>query len=144
MLEWLEIGLAGLFIGSFLAATILPFSSEAILAACLMTGFDPLACLITASLGNTLGGMTSYYLGYLGDWNKIGRWLRIKEGQIERWDKLIKRHGAYVGLMCWLPFVGDMIALALGVFRVSAPRTLFWMLLGKTARYAVLTFLLTR
>jgi membrane protein YqaA with SNARE-associated domain len=142
MIEWFEIGLLGLFLASFLAATVLPFSSEAMLAATLLAGFDPLSCLIAASVGNTLGGMSSYLLGYLGDWRRIGKWLRTPEEKVLRWEKLVKRYGAFTALLCWLPFIGDVIAIALGIFRVKAAPTSFWMLVGKTARYALLVYMI--
>ena len=66
MEEYLTYGYYGLFSISFLAATILPVSSEIIFIALLTSNLNPLLLLLSASLGNWIGGMTNYYLGYLG------------------------------------------------------------------------------
>lgn len=136
-MDWIELGLIGLFIATFLAATIVPFSSEAVLAGVLMAGFDPVSCLIVATLGNTLGGMSSFGLGYLGDWRWIKRYLRVDEKSVVKWKQLVDRFGAYTALLCWLPFVGDVIAIALGLFKANIMRVLLWITIGKMARYAV-------
>ncbi len=138
---WIELGLIGLFIATFLAATILPFSSEAVLAGVLMAGLDPVSCLIVATLGNTLGGMSSFGLGYLGDWRWIKRYLRVDEKSVVKWKQLVDRFGAYTALLCWLPFVGDVIAIALGLFKANIVRVLLWMTIGKMARYAVVIWI---
>ena len=81
-MEWLELGYFGLFLATFLAATVVPFSSEAILAAMLYANFDPVACLIVASAGNTLGCVSSYLLGYWGSWSILHKWFRVDEIKI--------------------------------------------------------------
>lgn len=142
-IEWFELGLTGLFLATFLAATVLPFSSEAMLIGVIMAGFDPVSCLITASAGNTLGGMSSYFLGYLGNWNRLSSWLKVKQDDVLKWQSLISKYGSYAALLCWLPFVGDIIAIALGIFRTKTINTFFWMSMGKTIRYAILIYLIT-
>ena len=70
-----EFGYLGLFLSAFLAATILPVASEVFLLAMLKLGFDPILCLILATLGNSLGAILNYFIGYIGNpkWlNKIG------------------------------------------------------------------------
>ncbi|MCC6542380.1 MAG: DedA family protein [Flavobacteriales bacterium] len=135
---WAEWGLVGLFLAAFLAATILPFSSEAVLLALAAAGGQPMPLFLVATLGNTLGGLTNY---------GIGRWLpteRIVQRygadtlRAERWRAYIQRHGAWAALLCWLPVVGDPLALALGLARTAMLPTAILMMLGKGARYAVL------
>jgi len=63
-----NLGLAGLFIGTFLAATIIPFSSDALYIAVLLATKEPVACLLLGTLGNWLGGVTTYWLGRLAKW----------------------------------------------------------------------------
>lgn len=137
-MDWIELGYPGLFLATFLAATVLPFSSEVMFTAMLLGPFDPLLCLVIASAGNWLGGMTSYFLGRLGNWQKLKKWLRVSEGQVLRWKNQIDRFGPYTALACWLPFVGDIIAIALGFFRVKAVPVALFMFIGKAARYAVI------
>lgn len=134
----MDFGYLGLFLATFLAATVIPFSSEAVLAAMLLSGFNPLACLTVASLGNTLGGLSSYGFGYLGDWSKITKWLGAKPEKVKRWKTQVDRYGSYTAILCWLPFVGDVIAIALGLFKTPFWHVTFFMSLGKTARYAVI------
>ena len=70
LIEW---GLPGLFISALLAGSIVPFSSELVLVALVKLGLPPIACLISATLGNTVGGMTCYYMGRLGKISWIER-----------------------------------------------------------------------
>lgn len=71
-----ELGLAGLFIGAFLAATILPFSSDALYVGALLAGLPPVAVLLTGTLGNWLGGVTTYFLGRLANGNGLSAYLK--------------------------------------------------------------------
>lgn len=130
-------GYLGLFIGSFLSATIIPFASEGVLAYLLYEGFNPVICLVLATFGNTLGGLTGYYLGFLGKWKLLQRWFGIKEHQVDRFMLSVQKYGSLLAFLCWLPFIGDFIAVALGLGRASFWRTTFFMALGKGLRYAV-------
>lgn len=134
---WLELGLAGLFLASFLAATVVPFSSEAVLAAATLGPWPTWELLLVASLGNTLGGMSSYAIGRLGDLERIARWLRTDPAKALRWQQRIQHHGAWAALLTWLPVVGDVIAIALGLARARTLPVAFLMFLGKAARYWV-------
>ncbi|WP_089941790.1 YqaA family protein [Candidatus Entotheonella palauensis] len=130
---------AGLFASSFLAATLLPFSSEALLVALLLTEHSPMYCVITATLGNGLGGMSSYGLGYLGNMAWIERYLRIEAERIERARTHIARFGSLLAFLSWLPVVGDVIAVALGFFKVRPVGVAIYMFAGKALRYILIT-----
>ena len=69
LIDW---GYAGLFISALLAGSIIPFSSELVMLALVKVGLNPAICVLAATLGNTMGGMTCYYMGHLGktDWMK--------------------------------------------------------------------------
>lgn len=140
-MEWLDLGLWGLFLATFLAATVLPFSSEAMLVGALAVGYEPFTCLLIATIGNTLGGITSYGFGYLGDWHKLSKWLRAKPNSVLKWKRLIDKYGSFSGLLCWLPFIGDVIAIALGLFKSPPIATFCWMFTGKCLRYASVIWL---
>ena len=127
---------------SFLAATVLPFSSEAVLAAMAFGTWSTLSLWTAASLGNTLGGMTSYGLGRLGDMDRIARWLRTDPGKVRHWRSRIGQYGAYAALLTWIPVIGDPIAIALGLGRAPIGPVLVLMFLGKAARYAVILALI--
>jgi membrane protein YqaA with SNARE-associated domain len=118
-------GLAGLFVSSFLAATVLPGGSEfALFAVVRAYPGEAHAALLLATLGNTLGGMSTYFLGRL---------LRAPG----RPDKLawVQRFGSPILLLSWVPLVGDALCLAAGWLRIHWLWSLTWMALGKGARY---------
>lgn len=136
-LDWLELGYWGLFLGCFLAATIVPFSSEIILTALLIAGGDPWACFVVATLGNWLGGTTNYALGRWAGNEWLVRWLKIKEHKIA-WAKVkIDRYGYWIAFFSWLPFVGDLLCVAIGMFRLPFLPVLLFMLIGKALRFGV-------
>jgi len=99
-MEWIELGFLGLFAATFLAATVVPFSSEAVLAGLILADFDPTSCLIVATLGNTLGGLTSFGLGYLGNWRWINRYLKVEESSVNKWKQTVDKFGSYTALLC--------------------------------------------
>ncbi len=136
MLEFLQsIGLPGLFIGSFLAATVIPFSSEILLGGVLLAGVNPVGAFFAATFGNWFGGITSYYLGRLGKWDIIERWFRVKEESLIKQRARIERYGSYIAFFTWLPFIGDMLAIGLGFYRVDVVKSIVFMLLGRAARF---------
>ncbi|MFI3292522.1 MAG: YqaA family protein [Rikenellaceae bacterium] len=132
LVEW---GYIGLFIGAFIAATILPFSSDVMLVGLLATGSDPIMAITSATLGNWLGGLTSYYIGYLGKWEWIEKYLKVKHETLEAQSSKVKRYGALLALMTWLPIVGDVMAVALGFYRVKPVASAIYMLIGKGVRF---------
>ena len=133
MLEF-EIGYVGLFVTCFLAATILPITSELFLGSMLAYGYDLTTCLIIATIGNTLGGWLNYLIGMAGNPNWLKK-IGVKQEQISRWEEKIKRYGSLLALFSWLPFVGDVIAVALGFFRVNWLVSFAYILIGKFLRY---------
>lgn len=136
LIEW---GYIGLLVGSFLAATILPFSSELILATLLLNGFDPFYCLIIASAGNSLGGLTNYGIGRLGN----PKWmlkLGMTEVKLNRFQNASFKYGHWLAFFAWLPIVGDPLSIALGYFRAKIIPFILIMSLGKTLRYAVIIY----
>ena len=143
MEEWITIGWLGLFLASFLAATILPFSSEVILGGMIVGGYDPFMCFLLASSGNWLGGLTSYWLGYLGKWQWLEKWFSVTKQQVEKWKKRFNKWGAYLALLCWLPIIGDILAIVLGFGKVNFLKAALLMLVGKSIRYLVIIQLLT-
>ena len=80
LIEW---GLPGLFISALLAGSIVPFSSELVLVALVKLGLPPIACLISATLGNTVGGMTCYYMGRLGKISWIEKYFKVKKEKVD-------------------------------------------------------------
>jgi membrane protein YqaA with SNARE-associated domain len=139
---WLDLGLWGLFLAAFLAATVLPFSSEAVLVAMALGPWSSVALWAVASAGNWLGGMSSYGLGRLGDLERIARWLRTDPVKAQRWQQRIQRYGSWAALLCWVPVIGDPIAIALGLGKAPVWPVGVLMFVGKSVRYAVVLALL--
>jgi membrane protein YqaA with SNARE-associated domain len=121
-----------LFAASFLAATLVPLPSEAALFAYLQLNPDRAALAVAvATLGNTAGGMTSYLIGRLVPQRKLN--LRAIE-----W---LRRYGAPVTVLAWLPIIGDALCLAAGWLRIHWGAALAFMAAGRLARYAVVAAL---
>lgn len=137
----LDMGYAALFLASFLAATIVPFSSEAILTGTIVAGYDPIISLLVATLGNWLGGLTSYYIGYLGKIEWIEKYLRIPHHKTEKFKQRIHGKETWIALLAWLPAVGDLIAVVLGLVKAPFLHVSIGMLIGKLARYSVWGYL---
>lgn len=142
MLDFLvEYGYYGLFLVAFLAATVLPFSSEFAFGGCLAAGLDPTWCVVSATAGNFLGGMTSYYLGYLGKIEWVEKYFKVKREKIEKTQRWLNNKGAYMAFFSFVPFIGDMIPLALGFMRASVTKTTVSLFLGKLVRFIVMAYL---
>lgn len=134
-MDFTELGYWGMFLAAFLAATILPFGSEPVLLALLYANLNPVWLLVAATLGNTLGGYTSYGLGYLGKWHWLKKWFGLNQKQITKAQNTIERFGVWSALLCWVPIIGDPIAIILGFFRISFWKVALLMAIGKLARY---------
>jgi len=131
-MAWLNIsaeaGLWGLFASSFLAATILPGGSEALLFALLKLHPETLwPALGLATLGNTLGGMTSY---------ACGRWLpRWRKFENSGAREQVRRWGSPILLLAWAPLVGDALCIGAGWLRLDGRACAAFMAIGKFVRY---------
>ena len=133
--EW---GYIGLFLSALLAGSILPFSSELVLTVLVQMGADPIVCLISASVGNTLGGLICYWLGYLGNMQWIERWLKIDYTKMERVDRFVRKYGAWMGVFGVLPWGGEVIIVLLGLMRANVYLTTATMFVGKFVRYLLM------
>ena len=130
-----DYGLWGLFMGSLLAATVVPFSADVLLVGMLIAGsHPPLPVLAVATLGNWLGGITSYGVGRAGKWEWIEK-LRVSRESLVKQKARVDQYGAPIALLSWLPFVGDVFAVALGFYRVKFVPSAIYMLIGKAARF---------
>jgi len=125
-----EAGLAALFVSSFLSATLLPGGSELVLAGVLTLRPGQLVAALTlATLGNTLGGMSTWALA------------RRLPGKADTgrlaW---VRHHGAPILLLSWAPVIGDALCAAAGWLRLAWLPCLLWMAAGKLLRYALVAF----
>lgn len=123
-----DLSLWGLFISSFLAATLLPGGSEAVLFGVLKAYPETLwMALLIATIGNTLGGMVTFGMG----------WLLPQTQQLKHVEKL-RRYGTPALLLAWVPLIGDALCLAAGWLRLSWWQAALFMAIGKFARYAAI------
>ena len=120
-IDW---GYWGLFLSAFVAGSIVPFSSEAVMVVLVRLGLDPALCLLAAATGNTAGGMTCYWIGHLG--KRAGRFLAGK--------------GAWSAFFAFLPYVGEAIAILLGLMRSNVWITTLAMFAGKALRYVAVLY----
>lgn len=126
-----QASLWGLFLSSFLSATLLPGGSEVVLFAVLrMHPGETVAALSLATLGNTLGGMTTYWMARALPQKLAARPLAVAG----RW-------GPPVLVMAWAPIVGDALCAAAGWLRLPWPASALWMAAGKAARYGAVMWL---
>lgn len=136
-----ELGYFGLFIVAFLAATILPLSSEIILSALLLNGLNPITLILVATLSNVLGSLTNYALGYWAGLNIIRQWLKLSEIEFLTAEKRFEQYGLISLLFAWVPVIGDPLTVVAGVLRVN----LFWFIVlvttGKLLRYILVSYL---
>lgn len=135
LIDW---GLPGLFLSALLAGSILPFSSELVLVALVKVGLSPVACVIAASLGNTVGGMTCYYMGRLGKIEWIEKYFKVKKEKVDKMMVFLQGKGSLMAFFAFLPFVGEVIAIALGFLRSNVWFTTLSMFVGKLIRYILM------
>jgi membrane protein YqaA with SNARE-associated domain len=136
-----ELGFLGLFIASFLAATILPLSSEVVLGALLVNGLSPVALVTIATAGNVLGSLVNYVLGWWLGQQVVRRWLKMSPDEFIRAEQRFRRYGLVSLLFAWVPVIGDPITVVAGVLRVRLLWFLLLVVAGKCARYLVVAYL---
>ncbi len=129
-------GYVSLFVTAFLAATVLPMSSEAVLSALVVgDGFDLWLLIALASIGNTLGAVVNWLLGrYCLRW-RDRKWFPVSAAALKRASRWFSRYGVFSLLFAWLPVVGDPLTFVAGILRVRFALFLVLVALGKTARY---------
>lgn len=133
-LEW---GLGGLFLWSLLAATIIPLSSEAALAAARTAELAPtLSLFLVATAGNVGGALINWGLGAYCLRFKQRRWFPISPVQMQKAANRFARWGGIILLFSWIPLIGDPLTFAAGALRYPLARFLIAVTIGKAARYA--------
>ena len=132
-----------LFAISFLAATILPFSSELTLAGLIATSnYDSLLLLIAASIGNILGSVINWILGFYSRNLTTKKWFPFKDNQIENSSKWFRNFGKWSLLFAWVPIVGDPLTLVAGLLKVRFIEFIILVAIGKVSRYFVVFYLM--
>jgi membrane protein YqaA with SNARE-associated domain len=139
----IHLGYLGMFLSAFLAATILPFSSEIVLSALYGSGLNGAILLVVASIGNVLGSLVNYLLGYAFGKDIATQKLNISEATFNRASSVFTRWGKWSLFLCWVPIIGDPITLVAGVLRSPLWFFMLAVTLSKTGRYAALLYVLS-
>jgi membrane protein YqaA with SNARE-associated domain len=127
----------GLFSAAFIAATLLPFYSEALLVGLQAGGYDLWALWFWATAGNTLGAAVNWALGRWLLHYQDRRWFPFKPGALGPAQRWYQRWGVWSLLLAWLPVGGDALTFIAGVMRVRFELFFALTWIGKGARYAV-------
>ena len=140
----IEYGYALLLIVSFLAATLLPLSSEAVLGVMLVSGnHSPLPLWLCATVGNVTGAQINWLLGRYLRRFQHHPWFPIKAATLEKARNRYLRWGEWSLLLSWVPIIGDPLTLMGGVLRIPFSRFTLLVTLAKGGRYGVVLFLLS-
>lgn len=130
----------GLFLASFLAATILPVSSEIVLAFLLLNNLNPIILIGIATLGNVLGSFVNYALGFYGSLCIIKSLFNISDDKFIKAKQRFKKYGIYSLLFAWLPVIGDPLTIIAGVLKINILVFFIMVTSGKLIRYAVISY----
>jgi membrane protein YqaA with SNARE-associated domain len=134
-------GYWGMLLTAFLAGSVFPFSSEAVMVGLLATpSIDTWTLVIYATVGHVLGGMFNYGVGRLGKSEWIERWLKISPEKMERAKRFMAGRGAWMGFFAFVPVLGSAITVTLGLMRANVIISLVSMTIGKLLRYCLLAF----
>jgi len=137
---FLEFGYLGQFISSFLAATILPLSSELVLTLLLANHYDPVVTIAIATAGNVLGSVLNYAMGFWGRMVVVKRVLKISDEAVEKAIQRFSRHGVFSLFFAWVPIIGDPLTVVAGALRVNWFIFLSLVTTGKLLRYIVIGY----
>lgn len=130
---------AGLFSTAFIAATIFPLQSEAVLVGMIFSSkFSVVGLVIVASIGNVLGAMTNWFLGRCIERFRTYRWFPLSERGMERSTRWYRRYGKWSLLLSWMPIIGDGLTVIAGVLREPLLTFTILVSIAKTGRYVVL------
>lgn len=133
-------GLLGLFLSTFASSTILPLPSELVVATFTALHYNPYTILFIASLGNTLGSLTTYALGYFGLVKLLQKFSHLDSSRVRYFRQKSSQYGGFLAFFSFLPVFGDLFTLALGLARYNIYKAIFFITLGKTLRYALIIF----
>jgi len=133
-----------LFFVGFVSATLWPLASEAVFLVMVQQQPERIWLLYFAvALGNWLGAVLMFELAiHATPW--LAKRLQRSTARLHRVLVALKRHGAVLLGLAWLPMVGDLLPVAAGMLGLPRRACYAWLLLGKVARYGVLLWLTVR
>lgn len=136
-----QFGGFGMFISALLAGSVIPFSSEVVMTALQLAGVSKLSLLLWGTAGNVAGGAVNYGLGRLGKTEWLEKHAHIRHDKIVEAEGFVRKYGAVMALLAWVPILGSAITVALGLLRANFPATVLFMAIGKALRYGIILYL---
>lgn len=134
-------GYLGLFIVSFVAATIIPLSPEVIVVLLYSQGYNPILIVVIATVAGYLGSLTYYYLAIGGRNLALSKFISISPEKLAKTEAQFERWGSIILLFSWLPIVGEPLIIVSGTLKVRLSVFTFWVIVGRIARFSVLLLL---
>ncbi len=134
----LNYGYWGMLLAAFLAGSFFPFSSEAVMLGLFAAGLNTEPLIIYGTIGNVLGSMFNYSVGRLGRMEWIERYLHVKKESLDKAQRFMAGHGAWIGVFAFLPILGSGITICLGLMRANIVISTISITIGKLLRYIVL------
>lgn len=139
LIEALEsYGYLGMTIAAFLAGSVFPFSSEAVMVSLQLAGLEPWSLFLSATVGNVVGSMFNYWIGTFGRMEWIEKYLHISAEKVNKTRAWIDGRGAWIGTLCFLPILGSVLSVTLGYMRANPYTTFMSISVGKAMRYAII------
>ncbi|MGM9700512.1 MAG: YqaA family protein [Prevotella sp.] len=136
----IDYGYWGMLVAAFLAGSFFPFSSEAVMLALLAAGLEPWPLVAYGTVGNVAGSVFNYAVGRMGKLEWIERYLHVRQRDLDRAQRFMAGHGAWMGFFAFLPLLGSAITIVLGLMRANIPISLASITAGKLLRYLALVY----
>jgi membrane protein YqaA with SNARE-associated domain len=131
-------GYLGLFIGSFLGATVVPLSTGFLVMSLPALGFSPWLVGLVAALGSALGSITMFGAAHYGGERLLQRFMTVDQEKLARARAWVQTWGAPALLLTFMPFIGDALVLTAGLLKMRFSLFAFWIFAGRVAQYAVM------
>lgn len=135
-----DYGYWGMLVAAFLAGSVFPFSSEAVMLGLLASGLDAWMLVVYGTIGNVLGSMFNYFIGRKGKLDWIEKYLKVKKKNMEKAERFMAGRGAWMGFFAFLPLLGSAITVILGLTRANMLISFVSITAGKFLRYLLLVF----
>lgn len=138
---FIDYGYLGMALVAFLSGTVLPISSEAVMATMLAaSGMDPVLTVASGTVGNVLASVVNYFVGSLTKPETMCKWFRIKEKRMRTAQRYVGRFGAWAGFISFIPVLGIAISLVLGMCKANFFWTFVTTFTGKFLRYVIVAY----
>ena len=138
-MDYISLGYIGIFLAAFIASTLLPAPSELIILLAFENNFNVYLVIFIATLGNVLGSLTNYYIGYLSNSKTLIKRFNLNQTKIDSWTVKSERYGYWLGLLAWIPLIGDPLMAVVGFLKVNIIPLTITITLGKLTRYIIVT-----